>query len=65
MQKDCSIRIRLNSDAMVAYKYLQCCHQRPAEIMRQGGEAALITAAALRKKKERRIPNAPEFLYDD
>lgn len=65
MQKDCAIRIRLNIDAMRAYRYLQRCKQRPSELLRLGGEPALIVAADIRRKKERRIANAPSFLYDD
>ena len=50
---------------MESYRYLQQCKMRPSQLLRSGGEAALIAAAAIRRKCERRIPNAPDWLYDD
>ena len=65
MLKANAVRIRLSNEAMEAYRYLQQCKMRPAQLLRSGGETALMAAAAIRRKRERRIPNAPEWLYDD
>ena len=64
MTKSKPICIRLSQRCYNAWLYLEKCNINAVEYLRQGGEMAVINKANEFNFKERKIKDAPNWLYD-